>query len=81
MTLRVATGAVEAEQQVGRRQVEEVQRVGLVGLAVVHEPAHLFRGRGELVRADDDVHRLGGAEGWLTGQMPHSRWMITGTSQ
>jgi hypothetical protein len=36
---------LEAEQQVRRRQVEEVQCVRLQDLAVVHQPAHLLRGR------------------------------------
>ena len=33
---------VEAEQQVGRDQVEEVQGVRLEHLPVVHQPAHLL---------------------------------------
>ena len=49
---------VEAEQQVGRGQVEEVQRVRLQDLAVVHQAAHLVGGRGDLGGADDEVERL-----------------------
>jgi hypothetical protein len=72
---------VEAEQQVRRRQVEEVQRVRLQDLAVVHQPADLLGGRRQRGRADHRVHRLGGGEVVETGQMPHSRCTITGTSQ
>jgi hypothetical protein len=53
---------VEAEQQIRRREVEEVQRVRLEHLAVVHQPPHLFRRRRQLVRADDHVGRLGRRE-------------------
>jgi hypothetical protein len=45
---------VEAEEQVGRAQVEEVQRMRLEELAVVHQPAHLQRRRREFLSADDD---------------------------
>ena len=51
--------AVEAEQQVRRAEVEEVQRVRLEHLAVVHQPAHLLGRRRQLLGADDDVERLG----------------------
>ena len=54
--------AVEAEEQIGRREVEEVQRVRLQDLPVVHQPAHLLGRRRELRRADDEVERLGGGE-------------------
>ena len=50
---------VEAEQQVRRAQVEEVQGVRLEHLPVVHQPAHLLGRRRQLVAADDEVHRLG----------------------
>jgi len=53
---------VETEQQVGRGQVEEVQRVRLQDLAVVHQAAHLVRGRGHLGSADDEVERLARGE-------------------
>ena len=33
---------LEAEQQVGRGQMEEVERVGLQHLAVMHQPPHLL---------------------------------------
>jgi hypothetical protein len=53
---------VEAEQQVGRAQVEEVQRVRLQDLPVVHQAADLLgRGR-ELRRAHHLVERLAGRE-------------------
>ena len=62
MTLRMAGSASKPNSRSGRDQVEEVQRVRLEHLAVVHEPAHLLgRGR-ELLAADDPVHRLGGGE-------------------
>ena len=50
--------AVEAEQQVRRTEIEEMQRVRLQDLAVVHQPAYLFRGRCEPRRADHLVERL-----------------------
>ncbi len=57
----VADGGIgiEPEKQVGRRQVEEVQRVRLVHLPVVHQAAQLFRGGRQLLAAHDEVHRLG----------------------
>jgi hypothetical protein len=60
----VARGRVgaEAEEQVGRGQVEEVQGVGLEHLAVVHQPAHLLGGGGELLAAHDPVDGLGRAQ-------------------
>ena len=55
-------GAVGAEEQVGARKVEEVQRVALEDLPVVHQAPHLLgRGRQHLA-ADDPVHRLGGGQ-------------------
>ena len=54
--------SVESEQQIGRRQVEEVQRVRLEHLSVMHQPAHLFGRRSQRLGADDPVHRLGGTE-------------------
>jgi HAMP domain-containing protein len=60
----VAAGdvGVEAEQQVGRGEVEEVQRVRLQDLPVVHQAADLLgRGR-KLRRADHLVERLAGRE-------------------
>ena len=53
---------VEPEQQVRRYEVEEVQRVRLEHLAVVHQAAHLFRRRRQRVHAGDAVHRLGRRE-------------------
>ncbi len=55
-------GRLEAEQQVGRGQVEEVHRVGLQHLPVVHQAAHLVRRRRHPVDAGHEVHRLCGAE-------------------
>ena len=54
--------AVEAEQQVGRRQMEKVQRVALQYLTEVHEFAQ-FLGRGrESLRALDAIDRLAGSQ-------------------
>ena len=53
---------VEAEQQIGRGKVEEVQGVRLEDLTVVHQPAHLLAGRRQPVDAEDAVDRLGGAQ-------------------
>ena len=60
----VAAGHVgaEAEQQVGRRQVEEVQRVGLQDLAVMHQAADLLRGGRERRGTDHLVERLAGGQ-------------------
>jgi hypothetical protein len=52
----------EAEQQVGRRQVEEVQRVGLEDLPVVHQPPDLLGGGGDGQGADHRVEGLGGGQ-------------------
>jgi hypothetical protein len=57
----IADGRIrpKTKEQVGRRQMEEVQRVRLVHLPVVHQTAHLLcRGR-QLFAAHDDVHGLG----------------------
>ena len=54
--------AVETEEQIGRTEVEEMQRMRLQHLAVVHQAAQLFGGRRQLLRADDDVERLGGGQ-------------------
>ena len=45
-------------EQVGRGQVEKVQRMRLQNLAVVHEPPDLVGGRGQAVDADHEVERL-----------------------
>ena len=52
------------EQQIRRRQMEEVQHVRLEDLPVVHQPPHLVGGGGQRVRphAADHVHRLGRAQ-------------------
>jgi hypothetical protein len=42
MTLRIAGSASKPKSRSGRAQVEEVQRVRLEELAVVHQPAHLL---------------------------------------
>ncbi len=54
--------ALEAEQQVRRRKMKEMQRVGLDDLAVMQQAAQLLRGRGQRPVAGDDVHRLGRRE-------------------
>ncbi len=53
---------VEAEQQVGRTQVEEVQCMRLQDLPVVHQATDLFRSRRQLRRAHHLVERLAGRE-------------------
>ena len=55
----LGTRAVEAEQQIGRGQIKEVQGVRLQDLAVVQQPPQLLRRRCELPGANDDVQRLG----------------------
>ncbi len=57
----------ETEQKIGRCQVEEVQHVGLHHLAVMHQPAHLFRRRRQLIDTGDHVH------GFCCGQMVADR--------
>ncbi len=54
--------ALEAEQEVGRGEMEEVQRVRLHDLPVVEQAAQLLGGRRERPIAGDEVHRLGGGE-------------------
>ena len=54
--------AVESEQQVRRAQVEEVQRMRLQHLAIVHQAAEFLGGRRQLFGADDDVERLRGGQ-------------------
>ena len=54
--------AVEAEQQVGRGEVEEMQRMRLQDLPVMHQPPQLFRRRRQRPETGDQVHRLGGRE-------------------
>ena len=51
---------VEAKEQIGRGQKEEMQRVRLQYLAVMHQPAHLLGARRR--RADDMIERLGGGD-------------------
>ena len=43
---------VEAEQEVGRGEVEEAERVGLDDLGQVHQPAQVGPGRRRLDRED-----------------------------
>ena len=62
MTLRIAGSASKPNSRSGRDQVEEVQRVRLEDLPVVHQPAHLLGRRRELLAADDAVHGLGGGQ-------------------
>ena len=51
--------ALEAEQQVRRGEVKEVQRVRLHDLTIMQEAAELLRRRRERPVAGDEVHRLG----------------------
>ena len=54
--------ALEAEQQVRRGEMKEVQRVRLHDLAVVQQAAELLRRRRERPEARNEVHRLGGGD-------------------
>ena len=56
----IASGriGIEAEQQVGRREMEEAQRMGLDDLAAMHDLAQLRRGRRN-AHAHDGFARLG----------------------
>jgi hypothetical protein len=70
----------EAEQQIGRGEVKEMQHMALHHLSVMHQPAHLLRrGRDSSTPTIMSI-ALAAARWWLTGQMPHSRCTITGTS-
>ena len=51
--------AFEAEQQIGRREVKEVQRMRLHHLTVVQQAPQLLRRRRQRTEAGDEVHRLG----------------------
>ena len=62
MMLRLRDLALEAEQEVGRGEMEEVQRVRLDDLPVVQQPAQLLRRRRQGPEARDEVHRLGRGE-------------------
>ena len=54
--------ALEAEQQVGRGEMKEMQRVRLNDLPVVQEAPKLLRRRRERPVTGDEVHRLGRGE-------------------
>src|SRR5271165_2385723 len=49
---------IEAEQEVRRCQMEDVQGVRLQDLAVMHEPSYLVGGGRDLVDSDHGVHGL-----------------------
>ena len=51
--------AVEAEQQIRRTQVVEMQRVRLQDLPVVHQAPQFLGGRRQAMRTDDHIERLG----------------------
>ena len=54
--------ALEAEQEIGRGEMEEVQRVRLHHLPVVQQAAQLLGGRRQRAEAGDNIHRLGRCE-------------------
>ena len=54
--------AVETEQQIGRSEMEEVQRVRLHDLPIMQQAAQLLGGRGQRAVAGDQVHRLAGGD-------------------
>ena len=60
--LRLLGRRLEAEQQVGRGEVEEMQHMALHHLPVMHQPPHLLRRGRQHVDADDLVHRLGAGQ-------------------
>jgi hypothetical protein len=51
--------ALEAEEQVGRREMEEMQGMRLQDLAVMHQAAQLLGARRQPLCADHAVERLG----------------------
>ncbi len=53
---------LESEQEVGRSQMKEIQRVRLQHLTVMHQPPELFRRGCQQVHAGYHVHRLAGTE-------------------
>ena len=57
----VAAGdlGIELEQEIRRSQMEEMHRVRLQGLAVVHQPTNFLGGRGDLVRPHQLIHCFG----------------------
>ena len=54
--------SAKAEQQVGGREVKEMQDMALHHLPVMHQAAHLLGGGGQGIDADDLIHRLGGRQ-------------------
>ena len=53
---------IEAEEQVGRGEMEEVQGMRLQHLAVVHQAAHLLGGGRQRLHPQHHVQRLGGGQ-------------------
>ena len=58
----VADGVIEAKEQVRRGKVEEMQGVGLEGLAQVHEAPDLVRRGRQFIDADQLIRGLGGGQ-------------------
>ena len=54
--------ALKAQQEIGRGEMEEMQRVGLHDLPIVQQAAQLLRRRRQRPEASDEVHRLGRRE-------------------
>jgi hypothetical protein len=50
--------AIKTEEQIRRAEMEEMQRVRLQHLAVVHQAAQFLGSWRQLFGADDDIHRL-----------------------
>ena len=76
---------VVAEQQVGRRQMKKMQRMGLQHLPAMHEPANLLGGRRQLVHTDQLVCSLRSREMVAhrtdtTETLYHNRKLPVGTS-
>ena len=79
-TLRARRIGIETEQQVGRRQMEEAQRVGLDDLAAMHDFAEASPRSAERVTPMIASHALAEVSRWLIGQMPQMRAVIDGIS-
>ena len=79
-TFRARRVGIHAQQQVGRREVEETQRVRLHELRAVDQLAQLAARSGGMRTAMIASHAFDDASRWLIGQMPQMRDVIPGIS-